>query len=141
MGAELGPTTVVNILMSTGLSIDFVSHMGYRIYRAESTDPDERMREALGSIGWPVMQGGISTLLGVVSMLLVQSEVVRLFAQTVILVVIIGIFHGVVFLPVVMRTLTFMPASPYPKKMINNMIHPVDSRAPLAVNATYSFDE
>ena len=31
------PTTVVNILMSIGLCIDFATHVGYRIYRSKFT--------------------------------------------------------------------------------------------------------
>ncbi|KAI6244157.1 Patched domain-containing protein 3 [Aphelenchoides fujianensis] len=50
-GADLDPTTVVNILMSIGLCIDFATHVGYRIYRSQETDPDRRIQDALGAIG------------------------------------------------------------------------------------------
>ncbi|VDL79780.1 unnamed protein product [Nippostrongylus brasiliensis] len=63
-GADLDPTTVVNILMSIGQCIDFATHVGYRIYRSECVDPTDRIRDALGAIAWPVLQAGSSTLLG-----------------------------------------------------------------------------
>lgn len=103
-GADLDPTTVVNILMSIGLCIDFATHVGYRIYRSKCQDPNERMREALGAIGWPVVQGGTSTFLAIIVMMLVPSHVVRMFARTSILVVLTGLFHGVVLLPVIIRS-------------------------------------
>lgn len=37
--------------MSIGLCIDFATHVGYRIYRSTETDPDNRIRDALGAIG------------------------------------------------------------------------------------------
>uniref|UniRef100_A0A7E4VIC3 SSD domain-containing protein n=1 Tax=Panagrellus redivivus TaxID=6233 RepID=A0A7E4VIC3_PANRE len=103
-GADLDPTTVVNILMSIGLCIDFATHVGYRIYRSPFTDPDERISDALGAIGWPVVQAGTSTLLAIAVMMLVPSNVVRMFARTNILVVATGLFHGVFLLPIIIRT-------------------------------------
>ncbi|KAI6205291.1 Patched domain-containing protein 3 [Aphelenchoides besseyi] len=103
-GADLDPTTVVNILMSIGLCIDFATHVGYRIYRSQETDPDRRIADALGAIGWPVVQAGFSTLLAIVVMMLVPSNVVRMFARTSILVVATGLFHGIFILPIICRT-------------------------------------
>ncbi|MFH4983704.1 hypothetical protein AB6A40_010413 [Gnathostoma spinigerum] len=91
--------------MSIGLCIDFATHVGYRIYRSECSDPDERIRDALGAIGWPVVQGGVSTFLAIIVMIRVPSHVVRMFARTSILVVATGLFHGIFLLPVVMRTI------------------------------------
>ncbi|KAH7728796.1 Patched family protein [Aphelenchoides avenae] len=72
-GADLDPTTVVNILMSIGLCIDFATHVGYRVYRSRFDDPDERLSDALGAIGWPVVQAGLSTFLAIIVMMLVPS--------------------------------------------------------------------
>ncbi|KAK5982295.1 Patched domain-containing protein 3 [Trichostrongylus colubriformis] len=103
-GADLDPTTVVNILMSIGQCIDFATHVGYRIYRSEHSDPNDRIRDALGAIAWPVLQAGSSTLLAIVVMILVPSNAVRMFARTSVLVVATGLFHGLLVLPVVIRT-------------------------------------
>ncbi|KHJ94056.1 patched family protein [Oesophagostomum dentatum] len=103
-GADLDPTTVVNILMSIGQCIDFATHVGYRIYRSECKDPDERIRDAMGAIAWPVLQAGSSTLLAIVVMILVPSNAVRMFARTSVLVVATGLFHGLLVLPVIIRT-------------------------------------
>jgi predicted RND superfamily exporter protein len=90
--------------MSIGLCIDFATHVGYRIYRSNETDPDVRIQEALGAIGWPVVQAGFSTLLGICVMMLVPSNVVRMFARTSILVVSTGLFHGIFLLPIICRS-------------------------------------
>ncbi|KAL6725712.1 hypothetical protein Aduo_007746 [Ancylostoma duodenale] len=103
-GADLDPTTVVNILMSIGQCIDFATHVGYRIYRSECKDPNDRIRDAMGAIAWPVLQAGSSTLLAIVVMILVPSNAVRMFARTSVLVVATGLFHGLLVLPVIIRT-------------------------------------
>ena len=127
-GADLDPTTVVNILvgyyfrtrvvftifytiplldgfqMSIGQCIDFATHVGYRIYRSEHSDPDERIKDAMGAIGWPVVQAGSSTLLAIVVMLMVPSSAVRMFARTSVLVVATGFFHGLIILPIIIRS-------------------------------------
>lgn len=106
-GSDLEPTTVVNILMSIGLCIDFATHVGYRTYRSKCLDPDERISDALGAIGWPVVQAGTSTFLAIIVMMLVPSNVVRLFARTSILVVGTGLFHGLFLLPIIIRSFAF----------------------------------
>uniref|UniRef100_A0AC34F415 SSD domain-containing protein n=2 Tax=Panagrolaimus sp. ES5 TaxID=591445 RepID=A0AC34F415_9BILA len=103
-GADLEPATVVNILMSISLCIDFATHVGYRIYRSPYTDPDKRISDALGAIGWPVVQAGFSTLLAIIVMILVPSNAVRMFARTNVLVVATGLFHGVFLLPIIIRS-------------------------------------
>ncbi|PIO58468.1 hypothetical protein TELCIR_20096 [Teladorsagia circumcincta] len=79
--------------MSIGQCIDFATHVGYRIYRSEHADPNDRIRDALGAIAWPVLQAGSSTLLAIVVMILVPSNAVRMFARTSVLVVATGLFH------------------------------------------------
>ncbi|PAV83898.1 hypothetical protein WR25_25296 [Diploscapter pachys] len=103
-GADLDPTTVVNILMSIGQCIDFATHIGYRIYRSPCANPDERIADSLGAIGWPVLQAGTSTLLAIIVMVLVPSNAVRMFARTSVLVVATGLFHGLLVLPIIVRS-------------------------------------
>uniref|UniRef100_A0AC35UIK1 Ras-GAP domain-containing protein n=1 Tax=Rhabditophanes sp. KR3021 TaxID=114890 RepID=A0AC35UIK1_9BILA len=103
-GAELDPGFVVTLFMAIGLSIDYSSHVAYKIYRTVNRNPDKRISEALGAIGWPVVQAGVSTIISVLSMGLVNSNSVRSFAKTNILVVFVGIFHGLFILPILIRT-------------------------------------
>ncbi|VDN26988.1 unnamed protein product [Cylicostephanus goldi] len=113
--------------MSIGQCIDFATHVGYRIYRSECKDPDERMRDAMGAIAWPVLQAGSSTLLvlyaslnliflAIVVMILVPSNAVRMFARTSVLVVATGLFHGLLVLPVVIRTFASHAKAHVPKR-------------------------
>lgn len=119
--------------MSIGLCIDFATHVGYRIYRSHCSPKshiDERIADALGAIGWPVVQAGTSTFLAIIVMMLVPSNVVRLFARTSILVVTTGLFHGLFLLPIIIRSFSFTNIGETTKtiKNKNNIIFPITEK-------------
>lgn len=51
------------------------------------------------TFGPAIVQGGISTLLGVLPLLLVNSYILSTFAYMVIIVVSLGLLHGLILLP------------------------------------------
>lgn len=57
------------------------------------------------SIGWPMVQAGISTILSVSPLLLIDSYMVLVFIKTIFLVIGLGLLHGIVFLPVLLLTI------------------------------------
>jgi len=56
--------------------------------------------KALETLGWPVFQGVFSTLLGVLVMGTVDAYLISTFFKTVVLVILFGLLHSLVFLPV-----------------------------------------
>lgn len=57
---------MITIIMSIGFSVDYSAHISYGyVISAEST-PEQRVKTALGALGWPVTQGAMSTILAVV---------------------------------------------------------------------------
>jgi hypothetical protein len=108
------------------------THMGYHIYRSKKAitekitkasssnsssslatpQSDSRtpsinsliIYDAVGAVGWPVCQGGISTFISIIIMIVVSSYVVRMFAKTAILVVVVGLLHGLLIVPVILCT-------------------------------------
>ncbi|CAK5078406.1 unnamed protein product [Meloidogyne enterolobii] len=62
--------------------------------------PREKIREALGALGWPLTQGAISTILAVVVLADVPAYMIVTFFKTVFLAITLGLLHGLVFLPV-----------------------------------------
>lgn len=57
------------------------------------------MQIALGIIGWPMVQVGISTIIALTPLLLKQSYLAMVFFKTIVVVVLLGMFHGLVILP------------------------------------------
>lgn len=77
------------------------------LQRFQETDKEasERLREALYAVGTPILQSALSTILGVCFMVSVDSYVFRSFLKTVVLVIILGTYHGLVVLPVLLTLL------------------------------------
>ncbi|VDM72100.1 unnamed protein product [Strongylus vulgaris] len=56
---------MITIIMSVGFSVDYSAHIAYGYVVSKEQQPCERVRDALGDLGWPVVQGATSTVLAV----------------------------------------------------------------------------
>ncbi|KAK5983363.1 hypothetical protein GCK32_008824, partial [Trichostrongylus colubriformis] len=84
-----------------------LAHISYHFYRnPASWTTDERLADALRSIGWPMIQAGCSTILCISPLLLTDSYMVYVFTKTVYLVIGLGLLHGIVFLPALLLTIS-----------------------------------
>lgn len=112
-------------LMSVGFSVDFTCHISYHYYKSEVRQPTQRLTDALVSIGshpfctcfvcshwnwawcfsWPMIQAGASTLVGVIVLALPHSYMSIVFIKTTALVILLGLLHGLVILPVILTSL------------------------------------
>uniref|UniRef100_A0A1I8AZ59 SSD domain-containing protein n=1 Tax=Meloidogyne hapla TaxID=6305 RepID=A0A1I8AZ59_MELHA len=75
-----------------------------------------RMQQALTVIGYPMVQVGVSTIVALLPLLFKQSYLAMVFLKTIIVVVSLGMFHGLVLLPAVLTAL------PLPKQQRNKNI-------------------
>ena len=64
--------------------------------------PDMRVRDSLFALGLPILQGAISTCLGVLGLALAPSYIFLTFFKMVSLVVVLGAIHGIILLPVLL---------------------------------------
>jgi predicted RND superfamily exporter protein len=93
--------------MSIGLSVDFVAHISFHYYKGGIEDRRERLRHALLSIAWPMIQAATSTVVSLLPLVSVHAYMVQVFVKTVALVVALGLFHGLVVLPIVYAAIPF----------------------------------
>uniref|UniRef100_A0A1I7VYR1 SSD domain-containing protein n=1 Tax=Loa loa TaxID=7209 RepID=A0A1I7VYR1_LOALO len=97
---NLDAISMITIIMSIGFSVDYSAHITYGyVISAEST-PKQRVKTALGALGWPVTQGAMSTILAVVVLADIPAYMIVTFFKTVLLSIMLGLLHGLVFLPV-----------------------------------------
>lgn len=99
---NLDSISMINLIMCIGFSIDFTAHICYVYMSSKCKHPKDRVKEALYSLGLPIVQGAVSTILGVVALLLAESYIFLVFFKMVFLVIFFGAMHGLFLLPVML---------------------------------------
>ncbi|XP_070560774.1 patched domain-containing protein 3-like [Ptychodera flava] len=97
---RLDSISMINIIICIGFSVDFSAHITYAFVIAPFNKRNERAIEALHILGWPIIEGALSTILGVAALAGSESYIFRTFFKTMFLVILIGAVHGLLFLPV-----------------------------------------
>uniref|UniRef100_A0A8R1TJB3 SSD domain-containing protein n=1 Tax=Onchocerca volvulus TaxID=6282 RepID=A0A8R1TJB3_ONCVO len=65
-------------------------------------DTRARLLVTFKNVGWPVIQSGLSTILGVLPMIMVKAYVVAVFWKTVLLLIVLGMIHALIILPIIL---------------------------------------
>lgn len=104
-GVNLDSISMINLIMCIGFSVDFSAHISYAYLAAKVDTPEERVRECLYALGLPILQGGLSTILGITALILAPSYIFITFFKTVFLVIFFGAMHGIFLLPVLLSLL------------------------------------
>lgn len=99
---NLDAISMINLILCIGFSVDYSAHITYAYISSEQKDPDIRMRNALHSLGLPIAQGSVSTLLGIVVLNAAPSYIFTVFFKTVFLVILFAAVHGLLLLPVLL---------------------------------------
>ncbi|XP_078672064.1 patched domain-containing protein 3-like [Branchiostoma floridae x Branchiostoma belcheri] len=102
---NLDSVSMINLIMCIGFSVDFSAHIVYSFVTAEDSGRNARAVHALYSLGVPILQGSLSTILGIAALSTAPSYGFRTFFKTVFLVIVFGLVHGIVFLPVMLSCL------------------------------------
>lgn len=109
-GVNLDSISMINLIMCIGFSVDFSAHISYAYISCDEDTPAARVRSALYSLGLPIFQGSVSTILGIVALAFAPSYVFLTFFKTVFLVMLFGATHGVLLLPVLLSLTDFIRA-------------------------------
>lgn len=96
---NLNSVSVVNLALAVGLSIDFSAHIGLAFMEAPGVDRVKRATMALTELGPPLVHGGMSTFLAISILVFARSYVFRIFFKMFFLIIALGMFHGMVFVP------------------------------------------
>ncbi|XP_075684833.1 patched domain-containing protein 3-like [Rhinoderma darwinii] len=97
---NLDSISMINLVICIGFSVDFSAHITYAFVSNHKTKVNERIIDALHSLGYPIVQGAVSTILGVIALSAAESYIFRTFFKIIFLVIAFGMIHGLVFLPV-----------------------------------------
>ncbi|KHJ74875.1 patched family protein [Oesophagostomum dentatum] len=109
-GVDLDPISMATTIMSIGFSVDFPAHITFHYFREGLEDPDstpaKRVAKSLAAIGFPLLQCGVSTILFVLCLLFVKTYMSEVFVKTMVLVVTLGLIHGLILVPTFLCALT-----------------------------------
>ncbi|XP_062562304.1 patched domain-containing protein 3 [Armigeres subalbatus] len=125
---NLDSISMINLIMCIGFSVDFTAHICYTYMSSKGRTPDERVKEALYGLGMPIVQGSVSTILGVMGLLLADSYIFLVFFKMVFLVIFFGAMHGLFLLPVLLSLFGPGSCSSYPEEDMK--LSPVEKSYP-----------
>ena len=100
-GLNIDTLFAIFMTISIGLCVDYSAHIAHAFMVAKGSR-DDRMKQTLTCIGPAVLNGGISTFLAFVLLSMSKSIIFLTFFKVFFLVVVFGLFHGLLFLPVVL---------------------------------------
>ena len=101
-GVNLDGIALINLIMCIGFSVDFSAHICYHYMSEEGRTPEERISASLYALGLPIIQGAVSTILGVIGLAFAPSYVYVTFFKMMFLVIFLGVAHGLILLPVLL---------------------------------------
>ncbi|KAI4810129.1 hypothetical protein KUCAC02_018976 [Chaenocephalus aceratus] len=104
-GVNLDSISMINLVMCIGFSVDFSAHISYSFISSPKSDVNEKAIDAMACLGYPILQGALSTILGVLVLSMSGSYIFRTFFKIVFLVITFGLLHGLVFIPVFLTLL------------------------------------
>ena len=97
---NLDSISMINLVICIGFSVDFSAHISYAFVSSGKKTPNEKAIDALYNLGYPIIQGAVSTVAGVVVLSAAKSYIFRTFFKIMFLVILFGAAHGLVFIPV-----------------------------------------
>lgn len=97
---NLDSISMINLVICIGFSVDFSAHISYAFVTSKESSANKKAIGALHQLGYPVLQGAISTILGVVVLAAAKTYIFRTFFKIMFLVILFGAVHGLVFIPV-----------------------------------------
>ncbi|XP_067143060.1 patched domain-containing protein 3-like [Centruroides vittatus] len=103
-GINVDIFSMMNLILCVGFSVNYPCHMSYAYIMSSRKSANEKMRESLYRIGFSVIQGSLSTGLGI---LILYSDVYFLstFVKIVVLIAVETTFHALFFIPVILSTI------------------------------------
>ncbi|XP_023235646.1 patched domain-containing protein 3-like [Centruroides sculpturatus] len=93
--------SMMSLILCVGFSLNYPAHISYAYVMSQCETPNEKLKDSLYRIGFPILQGSLTTGIGI---LILYSDVYFLctFAKIVILVAMETAFHALLFIPVIL---------------------------------------
>ncbi|XP_063446692.1 patched domain-containing protein 3-like [Mytilus trossulus] len=101
-GLTLSSITMIHIIMSVGFSVDFSAHVCHGFMESAKSNRDDGAKGAIVRAGGPIFNGAVSSILGIIMLSFSKSFIFRSFFKVMLLIVLFGASHSLLFLPVIL---------------------------------------
>ncbi|XP_023241466.1 patched domain-containing protein 3-like [Centruroides sculpturatus] len=100
-GINLDIISMMSLILCVGFSLNYPAHISYAYVMSQCKRPNEKLKDSLYRIGFPILQGSLTTGIGI---LILYSDVyfMMAFTKIVILVAVETAFHALFFIPVIL---------------------------------------
>lgn len=123
-GLTLSSITMIHIIMCIGFCVDFATHICHAFAQAGGSNRNDRVSEALDRAGGPILNGALSTIVGVLMLAFSKSFIFFSFFKVMFMVMCFGMIYALFLLPVLLSF--FGPNYPEDKKNIEQCINNVE---------------
>lgn len=100
LSIRLNTVSVVNLVMAVGLAADYAIHIVHKFLSVDGSNNFERMVSAMAEIGSAVLQGGGTTMVGVIPLGFASSNIFRVFFAMLFGTAFFGLVVGMVIVPI-----------------------------------------
>lgn len=97
----LNTVSVVCLSLAVGMTVDFSAHVGIAFVNGKGSNK-QRIEDLLKRLGPALFHSSMSTLLAVGSLAPSTGYVFQIFFKMFSLIIVLGVFHGVVVVPIVL---------------------------------------
>ncbi|XP_023242887.1 patched domain-containing protein 3-like [Centruroides sculpturatus] len=107
-GVNLDIISLISLILCVGFCVNYPAHMVYAFVTSTCKTPRGKMKDSLYHVGFPIIQGTLSTILGI---LFIYKEAYALltFLKVVCLITMETAFHALFFTPIVLSLLFSCP--------------------------------
>ncbi|XP_066483690.1 patched domain-containing protein 3-like [Tiliqua scincoides] len=99
-GVGLYPLNVIFFIITLEFSVNFCGCIAYGFLASQEPEVNDKVVDVLYHFGYPVAQGAVSTILGVVVLSGATGYIFRTYFKVLFLVILLAAVHGLVFTPV-----------------------------------------
>ncbi|KAK3099620.1 hypothetical protein FSP39_007097 [Pinctada imbricata] len=118
---SLSSITMIHLIMSVGFSVDFSAHFCHAYMSSNELDRGAYVNVAFQKAGGPIFNGAVSSIVGIIMLVFSKSFVFRSFFKVMLLVIIFGFVHALLFLPVALLLIGPKPNKQKEDKVVNEV--------------------
>ena len=137
-GIAIDTSAAVLLSVALGLAVDYSAHIAHAFMTISGESRDERVSKTIIAMGPAVFNGGFSTFLAFSILMVSKSFVFKVFFKIFFLVVVFGLYHGLVFLPVV---LSFLGPPSASSQLGTNTVRPDEGGVDKKENRNFKIEE